>query len=233
MRNQGPEAKPMPWKLPWTLDDTPNSLSRRGGSDLDLGISRVFAAAASAAADVDPQQIPLGHTHDESFSIRRAWRRCVQRYRWSSRRSGWTAPAGSVITARHRWKLIGNAVNVRTARWLGSRLARPAEAYWHGGEPLLKGSAWPLAAWNVGLGRFSSPVSPWPRQRKFQPIHEFLRDPVSLLSARATAGFLSRLLASNLRADERFIHALRAHLRRVSSGAFVDTNGGRRSPRSR
>ncbi len=130
---------------------------------------------------------------------------------------GWTAPAEAVTTPRHRWKLIGNAVNVRAAHWLGLRLAHPAPAYRHGGEPLPRGGAWPSAAWNVGAGRFSAPVSPWPRATKFEPIHAFLRYKPTPLSRRATEGFLSRLLASRLRHDAAFIAALKAHVKKASS----------------
>jgi DNA (cytosine-5)-methyltransferase 1 len=130
--------------------------------------------------------------------------------------AGWTAPAEEVTTRRHRWKLIGNAVNVRAARWLGRRLAHPAPVYLHGGEPLPRGSAWPSAAWNVGAGRFSAPVSPWPRATRLYGVHEYLRFAPTPLSRRATEGFLSRLLASRLRHDAAFIAALRAHLKRAS-----------------
>jgi DNA (cytosine-5)-methyltransferase 1 len=38
----------------------------------------------------------------------------------------WALPAESVSRRSMRWKLVGNAVSVPVAKWLGRRLARPA-----------------------------------------------------------------------------------------------------------
>ena len=35
----------------------------------------------------------------------------------------WTQPAESVVRAGHRWHLVGNAVTVDVATWIGERLA--------------------------------------------------------------------------------------------------------------
>ena len=37
----------------------------------------------------------------------------------------WTAPAAKAGNHRSRWRLVGNAVNVRVTEWLGRRLANP------------------------------------------------------------------------------------------------------------
>jgi hypothetical protein len=51
------------------------------------------------------------------------------------------------------------------------------------------------------------------------PLSDFLIFPPPSLSARATRGFLERLLASTLRANERFISDLRLHARAMESAS--------------
>lgn len=133
-------------------------------------------------------------------------------------RKDWTKPAEKVGRRSHRWKLVGNAVTVDVARWLGDRLACPG---WF--EPTLEaqrltaGASWPLAAWNVGDGRFTDKVSTWPRKRRLKDLQEFLLAEPELLSEKATRGFLSRARASSLRFPEGFLEAVEGHLSRVSS----------------
>jgi DNA (cytosine-5)-methyltransferase 1 len=131
-------------------------------------------------------------------------------------RENWTKPAEHVARASSRWKLVGNAVSVPVARWIGERLRelREYEPLWD--APLRAGSPWPRAAWNVGDGRFSSPVSAWPVRRKGIPLHEFLRFPTKPLSARAAEGFRARTRTSSLRFRPEFLAAVDAHIRRVS-----------------
>src|SRR5690606_16179090 len=38
---------------------------------------------------------------------------------------GWTGPAECKVPGRFRWRMVGNAVSVHAAAWLGRRLADP------------------------------------------------------------------------------------------------------------
>jgi DNA (cytosine-5)-methyltransferase 1 len=75
---------------------------------------------------------------------------------------------------------------------------------------------WPMAAWNVGQGRVRVTASEWPVRRKQQSLSTFLRYPTAPLSAKATAGFLSRAQVAPLNFDDGFLDAIRAHLQRMA-----------------
>lgn len=134
----------------------------------------------------------------------------------------WTKPAEAVARRGHRNKLVGNAVTVHAAEWIGRKLARP-ERYEHAwtDAPLEPGAPWPRAAWSMNTteGRFASSVSAWPERRPRPPLTEFLRTPRHPLSARAIAGFLSRARSGSLRFPEGFLEALDAHLERMQRAA--------------
>lgn len=133
---------------------------------------------------------------------------------------GWTQPAERVGRASLRWKLVGNAVSVAAATWIGERLFDPRPFMPPTRTPVDRTGAWPLAAWNDGTGRFEAEsfVSTWPVHRKQISIHVFLADPSRRdrvrrpLSARATAGFLDRARQARLRFPDRFLDVLQAHL---------------------
>lgn len=81
--------------------------------------------------------------------------------------------------------------------------------------PLFPGARWPQAALNVGDGRFTADLTPWPVRRRAKALHAFLQE-TEPLSPRATAGFLSRAKKSSLRFAPGFLEALERHLQRVS-----------------
>lgn len=129
----------------------------------------------------------------------------------------WTKPAERVAKAGMRWKLVGNAVNVDAAAWIGRRLARPALPLDVEVVPLHGHRHWPVAAWNVGNGRERVEVSEWPVQpRDPRSLEAFLRAPLKPLSEKATRGFLQRADNAKLRFPPGFLDALRAHLARVT-----------------
>jgi DNA (cytosine-5)-methyltransferase 1 len=134
--------------------------------------------------------------------------------------SGWTEPAAHVPGLRNsfRWKLVGNAVNVRVSEWLGQRLRKPGRYDDSADFPLGRGEAWPSAAWG-GLGQsHTSAATEWVKTRRKQVhLREFLLDDLTPLSARATNGFIGRTEQSSLRFPPRFLDALREHSRRVAA----------------
>lgn len=130
---------------------------------------------------------------------------------------GWTRGAERVVRRNMRWKLVGNAVNVRVAQWIGDRLAQPGEAILRDSRPIKPGEAWPLAAFNVGVGRFSNNLSTWPRADQRTNLQRFLSRPENLLSRRATAGFFERAKQASLRFPPGFLDAVAAHLDRMGA----------------
>ena len=129
--------------------------------------------------------------------------------------ANWTRPAESVARASFRWKLVGNAVTVHVAQWIGRRLSRPGTYDDSLDRTLEHGAPWPRAAWARSSKRFASNVSSYPVHRTPSRIEDFLRYPTKNLSARATSGFLGRARVSSLRFPEGFLPALEKHLLRV------------------
>lgn len=128
--------------------------------------------------------------------------------------SGWTEPVMSTGGARigARWKLVGNAVNVETARWLGRKLTRPMLVSVDD-RPHVSFEAdarWPNAAMGEGGFRQKLSLSPWPEKNTARPICDFLREPLVPLSRRAALGFLNRALTTpKLVYSDLFLNSLR------------------------
>jgi DNA (cytosine-5)-methyltransferase 1 len=119
----------------------------------------------------------------------------------------WTASAPE----RLRWSLVGNAVTVPVATWLGKRLQKPGW-YASGRDRAWSTGAFPRAARYDGKSRLEVDIGGFPLWKKRPPLHRFLRFKGTLLSVRATAGFLSRAEASSLRFVPGFLDRVRAHL---------------------
>jgi DNA (cytosine-5)-methyltransferase 1 len=133
--------------------------------------------------------------------------------------SDWTAAADDDGNRRRtdRWKLVGNAVSVPVAEWLGGRLLGHDREVRQEEHPILPGDRWPRAAWGQPGGQRSGvDASMWPVQWPRPHLHEFLEHPTRPLSARATAGFLSRTRRGNLRISEHLIRDVKAHLEAMS-----------------
>jgi DNA (cytosine-5)-methyltransferase 1 len=128
--------------------------------------------------------------------------------------ANWTKPAESVGKSGLRWKLVGNAVSVRAAAWVGRRLSSPGRVCTF---PVsnIRGTHWPTAAWNVGNGRMAIGASEWPVRRKYISLLDHLRHPPKPLSVKAASGFLSRTEKSGLKFPDGFIDAVSAHAVRM------------------
>jgi DNA (cytosine-5)-methyltransferase 1 len=135
----------------------------------------------------------------------------------------WTAPADLLPGRRRtdRWKLVGNAVSVPVARWVGERLYTSESYDATGDQSLSSGARWPRAAWGKQEERRGVDVSMWPVAYDRPHLHEFLEFEPKLLSARATAGFLSRTRRGTLRIPEDLICEAEAHLDSMTSQLSV------------
>lgn len=127
----------------------------------------------------------------------------------------WTLPAETIAKRGARWKLVGNAVTVNAAAWIGKRLRNPGRYDATGDVELKQEESWPVAAWNVGDGRHRAQLSTWPVHIPSEPLATFLRHETQDLSVKATAGFLSRAQVAKLRFPTGFLDAVRAHLARM------------------
>ena len=130
--------------------------------------------------------------------------------------SGWSEVAGREGI---RWKLIGNAVTVPVAKWIGARLVNPGDPVDVGRRQLGSLRGWPWAAssvrgvreaWNVS----ERPVLIPPRASLASILDQYGAMPLSI---GATRGFTTRLKASRLRSRSGFLDALDAHIRALES----------------
>jgi DNA (cytosine-5)-methyltransferase 1 len=140
----------------------------------------------------------------------------------------WTGPATRVARPTARWKLVGNAVTVDCAEWVGQQIK---------GEPGIRPEAvaklpgdksWPKAGFGgPNCERLQVDVSEWPVRKLAPSLDEFLKSSIKPLSLKATSGFYDRLTASSLRRPAEFDRALEEHIDFMSSGdsesAYVKT----------
>ena len=82
--------------------------------------------------------------------------------------TNWTKAAENIGRKSTRWKLVGNAVSVRAATWLGRRMIKPGVPRDFVTSPLPDHRHWPTAAWNVGQGRVRIEASEWPARSGLQ-----------------------------------------------------------------
>lgn len=131
-------------------------------------------------------------------------------------RAGWTR---AVPRLGDRWKLVGNAVTVPVARWIGRRLAHPGEPADVAHNALADSASWPAAACSVGGQREAWGLSERPiAARNGHTLAGLLSvygsEPLTL---KATSGFARRLSASRLRTMPAFVAALDDHVLAMSS----------------
>jgi len=132
----------------------------------------------------------------------------------------WTRPAVDAegIREAHRWKLIGNAVSVPLAEWVGRRLANPTGELPTTGS-LAHGASWPRAGWGHKGKAYSADVSAFPVRVPMTPLSVFLNYPQVPLSHRAASGFLNRALMSGLRFEDGFLDDMKRHIARMAKRA--------------
>lgn len=126
--------------------------------------------------------------------------------------AGWTAPAERVARKSSRWGLVGSAVSVPVAEWVGSRLVNPGtynpmrDAEFPG-----QGKA-PRAARFDGKRRFAVTIGPDPVGKRAEALSSFLSGEGEGLSLKAASGFLSRTRRAKLRFEPAFIKAVERHV---------------------
>jgi DNA (cytosine-5)-methyltransferase 1 len=135
----------------------------------------------------------------------------------------WTLPAlqGDGVRRGHRWKLVGNALSVPVARWVGERLAQPGSFRPLTQLNLSRGFSWPRAAWGYKGSVFPVDVTMWPIRKPRPALSEFLQFPLTPLSARAASGFLSRARISTLTFEDGFLDAIERHVARMTKLAVA------------
>lgn len=129
----------------------------------------------------------------------------------------WTKPAEEVARSSMRWSLVGSAVSVPVAQWLGTRLVQP-----RGFDPARAfdfpdNGKLPRAAIGDRSGRCGVHISTDPVGKRSPHLESFLRFEGVMLSARATEGFYLRAKKAKLRFAEGFLDAVGRHLDAVAS----------------
>ena len=131
---------------------------------------------------------------------------------------GWTAEADQPGKPSARWKLVGNAVTVPLARWIGERIVSADSGQLGSvsvvGLPRDQRRPWPDAAYGAPGGPVhTAQASRWPVRSVPKPLDEVLNhDGLRPLSYRATKGFLSRIEESGIKLDTHFLDDLEGHL---------------------
>lgn len=110
-----------------------------------------------------------------------------------------------------RWKLVGNAVTVPMAKWLGDALAHPREVPELAETEILPGMKWPDAAWGEAGLAWKVDRSAYPLRTPRASLPDFLRYEPQPLSLRATDGFLRRARQGSLRFADGFLDDLAKH----------------------
>jgi DNA (cytosine-5)-methyltransferase 1 len=130
-------------------------------------------------------------------------------------RRGWTSAAqqGHRRSCGHRWKLIGNAVTVSAARWLGRRLVTPGDFDVERLGGVL-GEKWPAAACGApGISRRMVVVTDHPIRMQYKHLLNVIdADECDPVSHKSAAGFLMRLERSSLTRDPAFLLDLKTHV---------------------
>lgn len=124
----------------------------------------------------------------------------------------WTAADG--VSARARWRLVGNAVSVPVARWIATRIKAPGVTQEFATAPIENGRRWPDAGWNIGKGRVGIKASDQPMRVDLPSISTFRDNSWSRLSDRALNGFIRRAEEGGLRMPPGFLNALRSSIRK-------------------
>lgn len=126
----------------------------------------------------------------------------------------WTSVLRNVRDGRSRWRLVGNAVSVPVAEWIGNRLSAPGEYDYREDCEFISGERWPNAAWYMGDKRMVAKVSEYPVDNRRGRLSAFATEQWPNLSKRALTGFTTRAREGNLKYPSGFLEALEEELSR-------------------
>lgn len=132
-------------------------------------------------------------------------------------RAGWT---GFGAKDGVRWKMVGNAVSVPVAGWIGKGLASPRDVVDVDRRALAPGERWAPAAASIGGVREAWALSERPLASPTRLTLASIMDAYGgvPLSYGASNGFYTRLQASTLRVRDDFRSALAEHVRLAATG---------------
>ena len=125
----------------------------------------------------------------------------------------WTSVLRYAKNGRDRWRLVGNAVSVPVAEWIGKRLTAPGAYDGSNDREFIASTRWPNAAWCMGGERMVAKVSECPLQRRRGRLSAYATEKWPDISKRALAGFVRRAHEGRLRYPSGFLAALEAHLK--------------------
>jgi len=128
---------------------------------------------------------------------------------------GWTAPAESFARGqRRRWMLVGNAVSVPVAEWIGGRLSLANDLPSPENRSILSSKEYSKAGSGGPLEspRFYSPLGEGPAEAISVRLEDFGLNLTTLLSQRAASGFTRRFEVAPLKKDPEFPRDLRKFL---------------------
>lgn len=126
---------------------------------------------------------------------------------------GWTQPAEQVTRSSSRWGLVGSAVSVPVAEWLGRRLLEPGRYDESRDGEFPEAGRAPKAARYDGRRRYTVRIGTDPIGVRPPPLADFLCGHGPELSLRASWGFLERTRRARLRFEPAFIEAVEHHVR--------------------
>lgn len=131
----------------------------------------------------------------------------------------WTLAAEDVGRSSSRWGLVGSAVSVPVAAWLGGRFHVEGTYERARDRPFPESGRLPKAARYDGRTRHAVDISVDPVGMVAPSLATFLRHEGMMLSERATAGFRSRTKVASLRFADGFLAAIDQHLDLMSGAA--------------
>lgn len=131
---------------------------------------------------------------------------------------GWTEPASERVRSDGvRWKLLGNAVCVPMAEWVGRRLKSPGK-YDPDQEKDFTTGTWPLAAYRKNGKIRSVNLTVWPLLGSGTILSKFLKQPLKPLSIRASSGFLSRArLTDKINYSPEFLDSIQGYIHGIEN----------------
>ena len=112
----------------------------------------------------------------------------------------WTAPVQeNGFKNSLRWKLLGNAVNTRVSSWIADRIMNPNGLVFNDASIIgRQNKKWSKAGISRNGLSYAVAASAYPNGIDFMPILDYLQEPLTPLSLKATLGFRRRVLESTL-----------------------------------